>query len=146
MSFICFPAAVKECCCLNKSTSLQDVTARPFFSLLVCVKKQNQQSNTALKYGAEGQRCDNETADKQRNVLLSTGEGLFMRRSLMEGGGNENVGIPSREGEGGSWPQGANLAERHSFLHLSSLGLDLGESLLGVLLFMRRGRALFAGH
>lgn len=78
-------AALKDCCYLNKSTSLQDVTAGPFFSLLVCVKKQNQKSNMNLKYSAEEQGCDNETADKQRNVLLSTGEGLFMRRSLMGG-------------------------------------------------------------
>lgn len=56
-----------------------------FFILLVCVKKQNQESNTHLKYAAEEQRCDNKTADKQQNVLLSTGEGLFMRQSLMEG-------------------------------------------------------------
>lgn len=34
-----------------------------FFVLLVCVKKQNQQSNTNLKCGAEEQRCDNKTAD-----------------------------------------------------------------------------------
>lgn len=44
-------------------------------------------------------------------------------------GGSENVSIPSHEGEEGSWPQGANLTEHHSFSRLFSLGLDLGESL-----------------
>lgn len=143
MSFICFPAALKEPGCLNKSTSLQDITAGPFFSLLVCVKKQSRQSNPNLKYGAEEQRCDNKTADKQRNVLLSTGEGLFKEMIFDGRGGSENGSNPSREGKEGSWPRGANLAEHHSFLRL---GFGFGRIPLGPLLFMRGGKALFAGR
>lgn len=94
-----------------------------------------------MKYSGEEQRCDNETANKQRSVLLSTGEGLLMRWSLMEGEeGKMSAFYHAKKATG------CKVQIWQSITPSCAFPLWFGRIPLGMLLFMRIGRALFAGH